>query len=125
MIPEPNVVHVLCVAEDAEELHSVSAPARSVAGQLLHHQDGALTAAQRDGLSNLGAGIIDRRSDSLHRLIADQVANIRNNPRGAGLNKLIVIELIEILGQDGKLFLNHHQQRLQRPTGGFGLELSE
>ena len=80
MVAEADVVHVLRVGENPEELDGMRAPSGDVAGQLLHDQQGALATAQRDGLGHLGAGIVDGCGDALYRLVADQVADIRDHP---------------------------------------------
>jgi hypothetical protein len=118
-----DVIHVLRVAEDAKEFDGMRAPAGGIAGQLFHHQDGAFAAAERDGVGNFGAGIVDRRSDPGDGLIADEVADIWNDPRGAGFDELVVVELIDVVGDGFHLLLNDHEQRLERATGGLGGEL--
>ena len=114
VVPQANVIHILRIAKDPEELDCVCSPSRSIARQLLHHQDGALAAAEGDGIGDLGARIVDRRSDSLHRPVADQIADVRDHPRRACLDELVVVKLIQILCDNAELFLNHHQQRSER-----------
>ena len=103
VVPEADVVHVLRVAEDPEELDCVRAPCRYIARELLHHQHRAFAAAEGDGIGDLGARIVDRRRDSLHRLVADQIADVRDDPRRAGLDELVVVKLIQVLGDNRRV----------------------
>ena len=95
-------VHVLGVGEHLEELDRVRAPAGDVAGELLQDEDRALAAAQGDGLGDLGARVVDRGGDALDGLVADQVADVGDHPGGAGLDELVVVELVEVVGDGGE-----------------------
>jgi hypothetical protein len=92
----------------------MGAPSGGVPGELLQDQQGSLATAQRDRLGDLGAGIVDRGSDSPYGPVADQVPDIGDHPRGARLDELILVELGEVVGDDGDLFLHEHQQGLER-----------
>ena len=119
------MVHVLRVAQHLKHLRRVRAPGGNIASELLHDQHGSLAPAQGNGLGHLGARIVDRCRDPFDRLVADQIADIGNDPGGAGLDKLVVVKLIEIIGDRGDLLADQHQQRLQRATRGLGGELIE
>ena len=101
VVVEADVVHVLGVGEDAEEFHGVGSPGGGIAGQLLHHQDRALAAAERDGVGDFGARAVDRWGDAAYGLVADEVADVGDDPGGAGLDELVVVELVEVFGDDG------------------------
>ena len=115
VIVRPDVIHVLGRDQDLEKLYRMRAPSRHVTGELLKHQNGVLSAPKRDRMSDFGAGTGDRWSHSMHRLIADQVADIRNDPRCAGLNELVVVDLFEIFLYRSQLFSDQQHERLERP----------
>ena len=56
-------------------------------------------------------------SAAVDRLIADQVADIGNDPVGAGLDEQIVVELVEIVLHDRELLADKRQKRQQRAAG--------
>ncbi len=58
-------------------------------------------------------------------LIADEVADVGDDPGRAGFDELVVVELVEVFGDDGQLLCDHHEQRLERAARGFGGELVE
>ena len=98
-----------CVSPSTWKNSTACAPhAGDVARQLLHDQHGAFAAAQRDGFGHLGARVVDGWQRSLDRLVADEIADIGNDPRGAGFDELVVVELIEVLGQHRQLLLDQH-----------------
>ena len=105
-----EVVHVLGVAEKAEEFDGMGAPAGGVAGQFLHDQQGALAAAEGDGVGDLGTWVVDGGVDASDGLVADEVADIGDDPGGAGLDELVVVELVEVVGDDGDLLLDDGEQ---------------
>ena len=111
------MLHVLGITEDLEELQRVRPPSGNVTSQLLQHKHRSLAAAQGDGLRNLCARIVHRRRDAPDGLVADQVANVRNNPLRAGLDEKVVVELVEFFCEGRQLLVNDHQQRLERPSG--------
>ena len=118
-IAAADVIHVLRVGEEQEEFDGMRAPTGDVAGELLHDEDGALATAERDGVGDFGARVVDGRGDAVHRLVADEVADVGDDPRGAGFDELIVVKLVEVFGEDGELFVNDHQERFERAAGGF------
>ena len=67
-------------ASTSEELHRVRAPSGNVAGELFQDQHGAFAAAERDGVRHLGARTGDGGGDAVDELIADEVADVGNDP---------------------------------------------
>ena len=64
-------------ASNLEELDRVGAPSGNVAGELFQHQHRALAPPERDRVRDLGARAGDSRRNTLYRLVADQVADVR------------------------------------------------
>ncbi len=63
--------------------------------------------------------------DAVQRPVADQVADVRRDPVGAGLDELVVVELVEVFLQDAELLAEHAEQRSQRAGHGALPELVE
>jgi hypothetical protein len=103
MIEQPDVVHVLRRDQMLEELDDARVPPGDVARQLLQHGGCSLAPAKRNGMRHLGARARDPGRNSMQPAIADQVADVRHDPFGAGLDELVVIELVEILFEHGDL----------------------
>ena len=114
MIPGADVVHVLGGGQLLEELDRVRAPSGDIAGQLFQDERGALASAEPDGVGNFGARAGDAGRHSVDFLEADQAADIRDDPRGAGFDELIVVELVQVFGNDRELLFDQHEQRLER-----------
>jgi hypothetical protein len=55
-------------------------PRRWLAGELLDHQHGAFAAAEGDGVGDFGARVVDGGGYASYRLIADEVADVGNDP---------------------------------------------
>ena len=75
---------------------------------------------------HLGAGVVDRGRDALHRLVADQVPDVRDHPGRARLDEQVVVELGKVVADYCHLLLQEHQQGLQRTPRGLrdeGVEL--
>ncbi len=123
MVVQADVVHILGVRQDAKEFHRVSAPAGDVARQLFHHQDRAFTAAEGNGVGHFGTRAGHGGGDSIDRLIADQISDIRDDPGSAGLDELIVVELAEIFGDDGQLLFDQRQEGCERTARRLGGQL--
>ncbi len=70
--------------------------------QLLEHQRRALAAAIGDGVGDLGARRGDLRRHAVQRPVADQVADVGHHPVGAGLDELVVVELLDVLLERGE-----------------------
>ena len=81
----------------AEELDGVRSPGGGVAGQLFHDQHRALAAAEGDGVGDFGARVVDGGGDASDGLIADEVADVGDDPGRAGLDELVVVELVEVV----------------------------
>ena len=58
------------------------------------------------------------RRQAVQRAVADQVADVRHHPRRAGLDELVVVELLEALLEHGDLLGERGEQRLQRALLG-------
>ena len=70
-----------------------------VAGELLEHRHGALAPPVADRVRDLGPRRGDARHDAVQRPVADQVADVRRHPLRAGLDELVVVHLLEALGE--------------------------
>ena len=103
-ILQPDMIHVLAGFEPLKELDHPRVPAGDVARQLLQHGGRAFAPPVGDGVRHFGARADGARGHAVHRPVADQVADVRRHPLGAGLDELIVIELVEIFAQHGDLF---------------------
>ena len=68
-------------------------------GELLEHRDGALAPAVADRVGDLGARRRELRHDAVQRPVADEVADVRRDPRRARLDELVVVHLLEALGE--------------------------
>ena len=79
----------------------------SIAAAPLRRRKRIVLATSARGLSAL-------RGQSIHRPVADQVADIGYDPVGAGLDELIVVQLRQILVQNRDLCGDRGQQRAQR-----------
>ena len=119
-----DVLEVLAPAEELEELDGVRRPARDVAGELLEHRQRALAAPVGDRLGDVrpaadgegGAGRAAQVGDSsravssrsvAQQIVADEVADVRDDPAAAGLDEQVVVELrdvplddVDLLGDD-------------------------
>jgi hypothetical protein len=84
-----------------------------VARQVLEHCRRALAPAEPDGIGHFGARAERARGQSVHRAVADQIADIRHYPLGTGLDELIVVQLRQILVQDRDLAGNRREQGAQ------------
>ena len=65
-------------------------------------------------------GIVDGGGDAPDGLVADEVADIGDDPGRAGLDELVVVELVEVVGEGLELLLDDHDQRLQWAALRFG-----
>ena len=109
VVARPQVVHVLRRAEQLEVLDRARVPAGDVARELLEHRRRALAPAERDRVRDLGAREPARAAERVQRLVADQVADVGDRPVGAGLDELVVVELLEVL-------LDHARSRRRTPA---------
>jgi hypothetical protein len=85
------VVHVLAGDQALEELDHVGRPAGDITRQLLQHGDRALAPTIGNGVRDLGAAADDGRRDAVQRTIADQIADVRDRPLGAGLDERVIV----------------------------------
>ena len=69
-------------------------------GQLLEREQRALAAPVADGVGDLGAAVGAGRGDLVDRVVADQVADVGDDPRRAGLDELVVVELLDVVLDD-------------------------
>ena len=63
-------------------------------------------------LATSARALTGARGHAVQRPVADQIADIGRHPLGAGLDELIVVELIEVLAQHGDLFGDAPRTRL-------------
>ena len=102
--PAGRMCFMYCVVASSSK-NSTACAGQSVTSlrQLLEHQRRALAPAIGDGVGDLGARRGDLRRHAVQRPIADQVADIGRDPVGAGLDELVVVELLDILLERGEL----------------------
>ncbi len=98
-----NVIHELRPRKQLEKLDRARVPARDIARELLEYGSGAFTAAITDGVRHFGAWRRLVGPDWMERAITDQVADVRQDPWRAGLDKLVVVKLLEIFLQNSDL----------------------
>ena len=104
-----DVLEVLAPADELEELDGVRGPAGDVARQLLEHRQRALAAPVGDRLGDVGAA-----ADGVaQRVVADEVADVGDDPRAAGLDEEVVVELRDVVLDDVDLLGDDPQQRAQ------------
>src|SRR5258707_12446469 len=91
-----NVIHELTPRNQLEKLNRARVPARDITRELLEHGSGAFAAAIADGVRHFGARRELVGPDWMQRAITDQVADVRQDPWRTGLDKLIVVKLLEV-----------------------------
>jgi hypothetical protein len=106
-VPGPEVIQVLRCGEQLKELDNPRIPAGNVPCELLKHAGGSLSTPVGHGICHFGTWTAHLWDDAMEFTIAYEVAYVGNYPISAGLNKLIVVELIEVLFQDLYLSGNH------------------
>ena len=65
-------------------------------------------------LATSARGEATLRRHAVQRPVADQVADIGRHPVGAGLDELVVVELLDVLLERGELLGEGRDQRAQR-----------
>ena len=103
LVPRSEVVHALIGNQPLEELDGDGGPARHIHDQLFEREQRALAAAIADGVGHLGAPALGRGADFVRRVRTHQIADIGDHPRGAGLDELVVVELLDVLFEDRRL----------------------
>ena len=98
-----QMVEVLRRRQQLEELDGTRVPAGHVARELLEHRRGPLSPAVGDRVRDLGARAADHLGQAVQRAVAEQVADVRRHPLRAGLDELVVVELLEVLLEDRDL----------------------
>src|SRR5678815_1478233 len=120
---EVQVVDVLRPAEQLEELDRARGPAADLAGELLEQRERALAPARRDQVGDLAARDQDatdcaargRRWAGLgDRPVADQIADVRNDPVIGGLDEPVLVELGDVVLDDIDLLGDDLEQGLER-----------
>jgi len=109
-----DVIHVLRSAEQLKKFYHPSVPACDIACQLLYHGGGAFTAPKSDRVGHFGTRTADLRRHIVHRAIANELTDVWHHPGGTGLDKLIVVELFEVVCEDGNLFSNDLYKGFER-----------
>ena len=82
----PDVIHVLAGRQALKELDDMRGPAGHVTCQLLQHRGRAFAAAIGDRMRDLGAARDDGGDDAVQWAIANQIADVRDRPFGAGFD---------------------------------------
>ena len=104
-----DVLEVLAPADQLEELDGVRGPARDVAGELLEHRQRALAAPVGDRLGDVRPAA----HGVAQRIVADEVADVRDHPRAARLDEQVVVELRNVALDDVDLLGDDPQQGAQ------------
>src|SRR5262245_33065898 len=99
----PNVIDELRPPQQLEKLNRARVPARDVARELFEYGSGSFASTITDRVRYFGARRELVRPDWVQRAITDQVADVRKDPWRAGLDKLIVVKLLEIFLQNSDL----------------------
>ena len=94
---QTHPIHVLRLRQQFEELHDMYAPACDVARQLFQHGSSAFTPPVADGIGNFDTRAA--RQNVVWSGITDEVTDVGYDPFLAGLDKLIVVELRQVLFQ--------------------------
>ena len=114
VVARPDMVHPLGGGDHQEIFDHARRPAGDVARELLQHRGGSQAPPEADGVGDLGPGAGDARGRAVQRPIADQAADVGRCPVGAGLDELVVVELLDVLLDDGRLLGDHAQQLPKR-----------
>src|SRR5215211_7244667 len=109
-----NVIHELRPAEQLKKLNRARIPARDIARELLKYGSGTFAAAITDGVRHFGARRELVGANWMQRVVTDQVADVRQHPWRAGLDKLIVVKLLEIFFQNSDLLCDEGEQFAER-----------
>ncbi|TKB84496.1 MAG: hypothetical protein E8D43_15595 [Nitrospira sp.] len=115
-IGRTDVVHVLAGLKPLEELHDARVPPRHVSRQLFKYRRRSLATPIGNRIGHLGARAAGPFRHTVQRPVADQVSDVGSHPIGAGLDKLVIVELIEILSQHRNVFSQHLAQCAQDAT---------
>ena len=92
-----EVVQVLGGNEQFEIFHHIGIPPGDVPGQLLNNGCGPLSSPVGNGVGDFGAPAEFRVGNLDKRTVAHKCADIRHHPFAAGLDELVVVELVEVL----------------------------
>ena len=76
-------------------------------------------------LATSARGLSTAAAMPLHRLVADQVADVGDDPGRAGLDELVVVELIEVVRDGGDLLLRRASAATAAAARGLRVELIE
>ena len=98
-VREPDAFDVLCFAQRLKELDGVAPQPVTSRESCSWRQTVPLRRRREMVLATSERGSSTAGAMPLIGLKADQLADIGNDPRGAGLNELIVVELVEIGGK--------------------------
>ena len=98
-----DVVHAFGGDQPLEELNGRSRQPRNIHGNLFQRQQRSLAASITKRVGHFGAPAAYRASNFIDRVVADQVADIGDNPRGTRFDELVVVKLLDVLFQNGAL----------------------
>src|SRR2546421_3934684 len=109
-----EVFHVLRRRKQLKKLDDVCIPARRIARELFEHGGRTLASPVGERVRDLCAVAETSIGPSEECARADQIADVRHSPLGAGLDELIVVELRQVFFQHADLFGDDREQRLER-----------
>ena len=113
IVARPDVAHALCRDQPPEFLHHDDGAAGDIHRQLLQREKRALAAAVADRIGDFGAAVGAGGGDLVDRVVPDQVADVRDDPRRAGLDELVVVELLDVVLDDAGLRGHDGEEGLQ------------
>ena len=106
------MTHALGGDEAPELLDDDGGPAGNVHGELLESEECALAATVTDGVGDFGAAIESGGGQFVNRIVADEIADVGYDPLGASFDELIVVELADVVFDDGGLSGEDSEERL-------------
>jgi hypothetical protein len=109
-----DVIELLVPAEQLEELDRLRRPARHVPGQLLEDRRRAFPSPVAQRIGDERALVPVQRRRTAEASHAEQVAEVRDHPRLAGLDEPVVVELLDIGPEHAELVIDHVQEALER-----------
>ncbi len=104
------MIHELRRGQQLEKLDRARVPAGDITRQLFEDGGGAFAPAITDRIRHFRARRQLIRPDRMERAIADQVADIRQHPRRAGFDELVVVKLVEIFLENADLLRDEREQ---------------
>ena len=104
--------------ETLELFHAARRHSGNIHRYLFESQQRALAAPVADSVRDFRAAAKSGGgADLVDPVASDQIADVRNNPRGAGLDKFVRVELLQIVLDERQLLRKHGHESLQGRAG--------